>query len=66
MNASHADCWACAKLPAWDGKPEFTALLHHVDVFALSVAFFGLKKTAAVGIDAVTWRDYEQNVEAFS
>lgn len=47
-----------------DSKLKFTALLHHVDETALSVAFFGLKKTAAVGIDAVTWRDYEQNVEA--
>ena len=47
-----------------DSKLKFTALLHHVDETALSMAFFALKKTAAVGIDGVTWQDYEQNVEA--
>ena len=30
----------------------------------LTEAFFNLKKTAAVGVDAVTWQEYEQQVEA--
>lgn len=47
-----------------DSRLKFTALLHHIDVSTLRLAFFGLKKTAAVGIDGVTWQDYEQNVEA--
>jgi len=41
----------------------FTALLHHVNEDSLREAFFNLKKSAAVGIDGVTWQDYEQNLE---
>jgi group II intron reverse transcriptase/maturase len=43
---------------------KFTALLHHVDEECLTEAFFQLKKTAAVGVDRVTWHEYEQNLEA--
>jgi group II intron reverse transcriptase/maturase len=46
-----------------DGDLRFTALLHHADVDALRRSFFKLKKTAAVGIDGVTWQDYEQALE---
>lgn len=41
-----------------------TALLHHVNFDCLYAAYFNLKKTAAVGVDEVTWHAYEQNVEA--
>lgn len=41
----------------------FTALLHHVSEDCLREAFFELKKSAAVGVDGVTWHDYEQNLE---
>jgi len=46
-------------------QPElkFTSLLHHVNVDLLRKAFFDLKRTAAVGIDEVTWHDYEQGLE---
>ena len=46
-------------------QPElkFTALLHHVSEDLLHHAFFDLKKTAAVGVDEVTWHDYEQDLE---
>lgn len=46
-------------------QPElkFTSLLHHVNEDLLTEAFFDLKKTAAVGIDEVTWHDYEQDLE---
>jgi len=47
-----------------DSKLKFTALLHHVNEDCLTEAFFNLKKSAAVGVDGVTWHDYEQNVEA--
>ena len=47
-----------------DSALKFTALLHHVNVECLREAFFNLKKTAAVGIDQVTWHEYERNVEA--
>jgi group II intron reverse transcriptase/maturase len=46
-----------------DGALRFTALLHHVDENCLTAAFFNLKKTAAVGVDAVTWQDYERDLE---
>lgn len=42
---------------------KFTALLHHVNENCLTEAFFNLKKTAAVGVDGVTWQDYERDLE---
>ncbi len=47
-----------------DSSLKFTALLHHVDAERLREAFFSLKKRAAVGVDEVTWQEYEQDVEA--
>ena len=47
-----------------DSTLKFTALLHHVNEDCLTEAFFNLKKTAAVGVDGVTWHEYERNVEA--
>jgi RNA-directed DNA polymerase len=46
-------------------QPElkFTSLLHHVNEDLLTSAFFDLKKSAAVGIDEVTWHDYELDLE---
>ena len=46
-----------------DSTLKFTALLHHVNEDCLTAAFFNLKKRAAVGIDGVTWHDYEQDLE---
>lgn len=46
-----------------DSTLKFTALLHHVNEDCLKEAFFNLKKTAAVGVDGVTWYEYEQDVE---
>ena len=43
---------------------KFTALLHHINEDCLTEAFFNLKKTAAVGVDGVTWHEYERNLEA--
>jgi len=47
-----------------DSQLKFTALLHHVNHDTLLEAFFNLKKTAAVGVDAVTWHEYEREVGA--
>jgi len=44
-------------------KERFTALLHHVDVDLLRVAFSRLKRDAAPGVDGLTWREYEQSLE---
>jgi RNA-directed DNA polymerase len=46
-----------------DRALKFTALLHHVSEDCLREAFFNLKKTAAVGVDGVTWQEYERNLE---
>jgi RNA-directed DNA polymerase len=43
---------------------KFTTLLHHVNEACLFEAFFNLKKTAAVGVDGVTWHEYERDIEA--
>ena len=47
-----------------DSTLKFTALLHHVNEDCLTKAFHNLKKTAAVGVDGVTWQEYERNVES--
>ena len=44
-------------------KEKFTALLHHISIELLSEAFFELKEDAAVGVDGLSWADYEQNLE---
>jgi RNA-directed DNA polymerase len=45
-----------------DKEARFTALLHHVTVLRLMLAFDDLKKDAAPGVDGVTWREYEQDL----
>ena len=44
-------------------KEKFTALLHHISVETLEVAFYALKRKAAPGVDGVTWREYEADLE---
>jgi RNA-directed DNA polymerase len=44
-------------------KKKFTALLHHVSVEHLATAFLELKEHAAAGVDGLTWRDYEQDLD---
>ncbi len=71
----NADQGGTLRTPSWEGashgldrvrrtarerkEEKFTALLHHVDVAALEEAFFDLKKTAAPGVDGLTWKAYE-------
>ena len=43
---------------------KLTALLHHISIDVLRASFFGLKKTAAPGIDEMTWADYVKDLEA--
>jgi group II intron reverse transcriptase/maturase len=47
-----------------DSTRKFTALLHHVNEDCLTEAFFNLKKTVAVGVDGITWHEYERDMEA--
>ena len=44
-------------------KEKFTALLHHVTVDLLRDAFLALKRRAAPGVDGLTWREYEEELE---
>ena len=46
-----------------DKDVRFTALLHHVDVDRLRVAYWALEPKAAPGMDGVTWQDYGQDLE---
>lgn len=47
-----------------DKEARFTSLMHHVYApAALRRAFYALKKDAAAGVDGVTWRVYEQQLE---
>src|ERR1700730_629317 len=43
---------------------KLTALLHHINIDVLRTSFFGLKKTAAPGVDEVTWIEYANRLEA--
>ena len=42
---------------------NFTALLHHVNEELLTSSFYELKKKAAVGVDQMTWYEYEGDLE---
>src|ERR1700732_1585776 len=44
-------------------KEKFTTLLHHISTDHLEQAFLELKEDAAAGVDGLTWRDYEADLE---
>ncbi len=44
-------------------KQSFTALLHHLTPLLLEQSFYELKRTAAEGVDGVSWRDYEEDLD---
>ena len=44
-------------------KEKFTALLHHIDFDLLLESFLALKRTAAAGVDKVTWEDYDMQIQ---
>src|SRR5438477_6239020 len=44
-------------------KERFTALFHHISTDLLEEAFFELKEDAAPGVDRLTWRDYEADLD---
>src|SRR6202795_1816451 len=49
---------------AKDKKLRFTALLHHIyNLDTLRMAYSGLKKEAAPGVDGETWRHYGEELE---
>jgi RNA-directed DNA polymerase len=44
-------------------KEKFTALFHHISSELLEEAFYELKADAAPGVDRLTWKDYEADIE---
>src|SRR3981189_2198086 len=44
-------------------KERFTALLHHISIDCLRMAFFALKRDAAAGVDGLTWPTYEADLD---
>src|SRR5436309_1268322 len=47
-----------------DKEARFTALLHHVSLERLVMAYRDLSPKAAPGVDGVTWQDYGQDLVA--
>ena len=47
-----------------DKDARFTALLHHVTVDRLELAYRAIRPGAAPGVDGVTWKDYGRDLEA--
>ncbi len=46
-----------------DRRLRFTALLHHVSIPLLLDSFYSLKRAAAPGVDGVTWKEYETDLD---
>src|SRR6202051_2237655 len=44
-------------------QEKFTALFHHISIELLEEAFFELQENAAPGVDRLTWKDYEADLE---
>jgi group II intron reverse transcriptase/maturase len=44
-------------------RTRFTALLHHVTIHRLRDSFYRLQSDAAPGVDGVTWRAYETDLD---
>ena len=42
---------------------RFTSLLHHLDPAMLRTAFFALRRDAVPGVDGLTWRTYEADLD---
>jgi hypothetical protein len=45
-------------------KEKFTALFHHLTIDLLEDTFDELKEDAAAGVDGLTWKEYEANLES--
>ncbi|WP_405046187.1 reverse transcriptase domain-containing protein [Pseudomonas serbiensis] len=41
---------------------QFTALLHHITPQLLAQGFYALRRDAAIGVDGVSWREYEEGL----
>ncbi len=60
----HSERARVRKVAKEDKDVRFTTLLHHVyDVATLREAYFSLERTAAAGVDGVTWGQYREDLE---
>jgi group II intron reverse transcriptase/maturase len=55
--------WGVREAAKRDKKLRFTALLHHVCPELLQASYFALKRSAAPGVDGMTWHEYGRNLE---
>src|SRR5215472_5474825 len=44
-------------------EEKFTSLAHHISIAMLRMAFFELKRDAAPGVDGLTWKAYEADLD---
>jgi group II intron reverse transcriptase/maturase len=44
-------------------KEKFTSLFHHLSIDLFRESFFALKRDAAPGVDGLTWKEYEADLE---
>lgn len=44
-------------------QEKFTALLHHLTLDLLRESFYSIRRSAAAGVDRVSWKEYETGVE---
>jgi len=44
-------------------QEKFTALLHHLTIDLLRESFYRMKRSAAAGVDEMTWNEYAQGLE---
>ena len=44
-------------------QERFTSLFHHLSQETLRTAFFALRREAALGVDGLTWQDYETDLD---
>src|SRR5215468_12156743 len=44
-------------------EEKFTSLFHHLSLDLFRESFFALKRDAAPGVDGLTWKEYEADLE---
>ena len=55
--------WGVREAAKRDKRMRFTALLHHVTPELLQASYFELKRSAAPGVDGMTWQEYGERLE---
>jgi RNA-directed DNA polymerase len=58
-----SDLLGVRKTARKDKRARFTALLHHITVNLLQDSYFALKRDAAPGVDGVSWKEYETDLD---